>query len=144
MHLKYYYSHTNIKHTNTTIHTRRKNKSNHIFSNTHTSIQMKIKSNTYYIYIMKCISTYCKALRPPKTESGSDTSWLPRRSSQLWGGSKTESGLHLSPSQRLPVCLSACARVSVCVRAYLKKQPRQSSTHTTTVINNQGAQSGED
>jgi hypothetical protein len=32
---------------------------------------------------------------------------------------------------------SACARVSVCVRAYLKKQPRQSKTHTTTVIDMQ-------
>ena len=28
---------------------------------------------------MKCISTYTKALRPPKTESGSDTSWLDER-----------------------------------------------------------------
>jgi hypothetical protein len=93
---------------------------------------------------MKCNSTYRKALRPPKTESGSDTSWLFLRKRYLWGGGKTESGLHCSPSQRLPVCLSACARVSVCVRAYLKKQPRQSSTHTTTVIDNQGAQSGED
>ena len=86
---------------------------------------------------MKCISTCRKALRPPKTESGSDTSWLPLRKRYLWGGGKTESGLHCSPSQRLRMCLSSCARVSVCVRAYLKKQPRQSSTHTTTVIDMQ-------
>ena len=29
---------------------------------------------------MKCISTYRKALRPTKTDSGSDTSWLEERS----------------------------------------------------------------
>jgi hypothetical protein len=40
----------------------------------------------------------------------------------------------LSPSQRHCVYVSASARVSVCVRAYRKKQPPQSSTHTTTVI----------
>ena len=97
----------------------------------------KIKSNTYYIYDMKCISTYRKALRPLKTNSGSDTSWLEERSRWLWGGGKTESGLHWSPSQRLRVYVSTCVRVSLCVRAYLKKQPRQSSAHTTTVIDMQ-------
>ena len=35
------------------------------------------------------------------------------------------------------VCASVRVRVSVCVRAYLKKQARQSSTHTTTVIDMQ-------
>ena len=90
---------------------------------------------------MKCISTYTKALRPPKTESGSDTSWFSERNRYLWGGGKTESGLQWSPSQRLRVCLSACARVSVCVRAFLKKQPRQSSTHTTTAIDMQNMHS---
>ncbi len=79
---------------------------------------------------MKCISTCRKALRPPKTESGSDTSSLSLRKRYLWGGGKTESGLHCSPSRRLRMCLSSCARVSVCVRAYLKKQPCQSRHHT--------------
>ena len=60
---------------------------------------------------MKCISTYTKALRPSKTESGSDTSWLSERNRYLWGEGKTESGLHCLPSQPLRVCLSACARV---------------------------------
>ena len=77
---------------------------------------------------MKCISTYTKALRPPKTESGSDTSWLLERNRYLWGGGKTESGLHCSPSQRLRVCLSACARVSV--RACFPQETTTSIEHT--------------
>ncbi len=60
-----------------------------------------------------CMSTYVRELRPPKTESGSDTSLLLQSCSILLGGGKTESGLHWSQSQGLRVCLSACARVSV-------------------------------
>jgi hypothetical protein len=86
-----------------------------------------------------CMSTYVREMRPPKTEAGSDTSLLFQSSSILWCGGKTESGLHLSQSQRLRVCLSAWERVSVWVRAYLQKQLRQSSTHTTTVIDESNA-----
>jgi hypothetical protein len=89
------------------------------------------------------MSTYVRELRPLKTESGSDTRSLLQSHRSLWEGGKTESGLHCSSSQCLRVSLSACARMSVWVRAWLKKQQRQSltqsSTHTTTGIDESNA-----
>jgi hypothetical protein len=85
------------------------------------------------------MSTYSRALRPAKTVAGSEDSWLPLRESVLWRGGRKQSGVHsfaIAAPLRVRQCV--CARVSaVQVRAYLKKQPRQSSTHTTTVIDMQ-------
>jgi hypothetical protein len=83
-----------------------------------------------------CMSTYSRRLRPAKTVAGSEDSWLLKSQSLLWGGGRKQSGVHsfaIAAPLRVRQCV--CARVSAAqVRAYLNKQPRQSSTHTTTVI----------
>jgi hypothetical protein len=86
------------------------------------------------------MSTYVRALSPAKTVAGSDTSLLSRRSRNLWERGRKQSGLHsftIAAPLRVRQPDGACTRVSVRVRAYLKKQPRQSSTLTTTVIDMQ-------
>ena len=59
---------------------------------------------------MKCISTYTKALRPSKTEAGSDTSWLSERNRYLCG--RREDRVRLTV-----VAIAAPSRVSQCVCA---------------------------
>jgi hypothetical protein len=53
-----------------------------------------------------CMSTYVRALSPPK--NGSDASLLPPRSRLLWGGGRKQSGLH-----------SVAIAASLCVRQYV-------------------------
>ncbi len=121
---------TNIKHT--TIRSTHDVKTNrtHACSNTHLNTDVKSnQTHILYIYMKNYfyvsfmlnsasfrMSTYVRELRPPKIVSGSEDSWLSWRLSPLWGGGRKESGFKytLSPSQRLCVYVSACARVSVC------------------------------
>ena len=63
-----------------------------------------------------CMPTYFRTLRPAKTESGSEDSWLLSKERDLWGGGRKPSGLHsfaIAAPLRVRQCV--CARVSVSV-----------------------------
>jgi len=75
------------------------------------------------------MSTYSMALSPEKTETGSEDSWLPSRSSFLWEGGKKQSGLHsftiaVPLRGREGVC--ACVSVAVLYKCVLTSRNNQS------------------
>ncbi len=78
---------------------------------------------------MKCISTYRKALRLPKTEAGSDTSSFSERNRYLCG--RREDRVRLTVvAIAAPSRVSQCVCARVIVRAYFPQETITSIEHT--------------
>ncbi len=132
----YIYSHTIIKHTPQCVpHTWCTNKSNaYILKHTPQAFCL----NVFHVNVSTPMYVYLP--QGAQSEDWDRHRWQLVVSKAKVPVGKREETVRLTLFRHrsaFRVCLSACARVSMCVCAYLKKQPRQSSTHTTTVIDMQ-------
>jgi hypothetical protein len=88
------------------------------------------------------MSTYCRALSPAKTVSGSEDSWLRLRLSSLWGGGRKQSGLHsfvIAAPLHVRQCVRARVSVSVLYKCVLASRNNVNRAHTSKVTDTSNA-----